>query len=86
MKINLVQVSKNNVESLRMLVRNCFPLSYTDGLYKRIYYHWNKYTRLALINGIVVGAITTRIDPVSDFMGDLADEKQKKEKKPDVKF
>ena len=64
MDVKLIQVSKNNIEALRLLVRRCFPLTYTEALYMRIYMTWNKYSRFAVVNGVIVGAIISRVDPV----------------------
>ena len=79
MNIKFVNVSKNNIEALRLLVRHCFPLTYTESLYTRICQYWSKYSRFALINGVIVGAIISRIDPVEELERHLKETEEKKE-------
>lgn len=52
------------IERLRVLDKTCFPVSYTDSYYDKVFEcGWNQHSFIAIFNDALVGSITCRLEP-----------------------
>ena len=59
---NLISCTSNNKELMKILVHNCFPLTYKDDFYDKIVRSYKDTTRFITVNDIVVGGIVARVE------------------------
>jgi len=57
-----VPCNPGNVENMKILVENCFPITYKDGFYEKVATDYNDFTRFVTVSDVIVGGISARIE------------------------
>ena len=61
-KVTFGTLTVGNREILKILVNNCFPITYTDKFYKKLPVLYKDFARLVLLKNIPVGGIVCRVE------------------------
>jgi len=59
--ISIGEINDKNINLLRKLNYETFPVKYSTSLYMKIMNEYTKHSRLAFYNDIVIGAYTVRL-------------------------
>mmetsp|Transcript_30576 Transcript_30576/g.45236 ORF Transcript_30576/g.45236 Transcript_30576/m.45236 type:complete len:197 (-) Transcript_30576:27-617(-) len=67
LNIEFGAINEQNVEQLRKVNTSCFPVNYNDTFYKDVVAQKSEdLSKFAYVNGFVVGAVCTRVEPLGD--------------------
>ena len=66
---SLITCTSNNKEVMRILVNNCFPLTYKDEFYERVARIYSEHTRFITLNDIIVGGVSCRVETEENETG-----------------
>ena len=61
-RTTLIPCTANNKEIMKLLVHNCFPLTYKEEFYEKIVRSYKDLTRFITMNDIIVGGIVARVE------------------------
>ncbi|CAM6002308.1 unnamed protein product [Sphagnum balticum] len=62
LKVTMGEVNDKNINILRKLNFETFPVKYSTGLYIKIAHHYTEFSKFAFYNDIVIGAYTVRLE------------------------
>lgn len=67
LKVTYGQINSQNINILRKLNFETFPVKYSTSFYARLFLEYTELSRLAFYNDIVIGSYSTRIE---EFKGE----------------
>ena len=62
LRATLVECNPGNVECMKTLVHNCFPVTYKDEFYDKVARGYSEFTRFVTLNDVIVGGISARAE------------------------
>ena len=84
-KVTFGTLTVGNREILKILVNNCFPITYSEKFYKKLPVLYKDFARLVLLKNIPIGGIVCRVEKEKDSEKEIENEKIQKNKKKNKK-
>lgn len=65
-KSSLIKCNPGNIGCMRVLVHECFPVTYKDAFYEKVSRDYEDFTRFVTVNDVIVGGISARVEVEED--------------------